>query len=126
MESIRNEQSVAATVSVASPTGALVTDNHGGLLIPIRLSHELLSKGSSQSSDEFVYRVSPDGDVLFKLPLPRYMGTLHDDMVIGENDVAFLTRGSVLIAFDLSGGKELWRWDSKTPDISVFVALREW
>lgn len=53
-----------------------------------------------------------------------YTGTLHDDMVIGENDVAFLTRGTVLMAFDLSEGRELWRWDSKTSDISVFVALR--
>ena len=29
----------------------------------------------------------------------------------------------LLIAFDIGTGKELWRWDSKTPEIEVFAAL---
>jgi hypothetical protein len=123
VESVRNEQSAATPVSVASPTGALVTDNHNGLLIPIRLSHDLHSQGPSESADELVYRVNSEGDVLYKLPLPKYAGPLQDEMVIGSDDVAFATRGGVLIAFDLRAGKEMWRWDSKTPEISVFAAL---
>lgn len=123
VELVRNEQSAAAPVNVASPTGALVTDNHNGLMIPIRLSHDLHSQGPSRSADELVYRMNPDGDVLYKLPLPKYSGPLDDEMVIGNEDVAFATRGGVLIAFDLNTGKELWRWDSKTPEISVFAAL---
>lgn len=67
IESVRNEQSSATKVSVASPTGALVTDNHYGVLIPIRLSHDFHSQGANQLADEFVYRVNADGDVLFKL-----------------------------------------------------------
>ena len=44
-------------------------------------------------------------------------------MVIGENDVAFATRGGLWIAFNVRTGKELWRWDSKAPEITVFAAL---
>jgi hypothetical protein len=91
-------------------------------MIPIRLSHDLHSQGNRESANELVYRMNPDGDVLYKLPLPKYTGPLDDEMVIGSGDVAFATRGGVLIAF-LSAGKELWRWDSKTPEISVFAAL---
>jgi outer membrane protein assembly factor BamB len=123
VESVRNEQSASAPVNVASPTGALVTDNHNGLMIPIRLSHDLHSQGNRESANELVYRMNPDGDVLYKLQLPKYTGPLDDEMVIGSGDVAFATRGGVLIAFDLNAGKELWRWDSKTPEISVFAAL---
>lgn len=123
VESVSSEQSAAAPVNVASPTGALVTDNHNGLLIPIRQSHDIHSQGPSESADELVYRINSNGEVIYKLPLPKYMGPLDDEMVIGNDEVAFATRGGVLIAFDLNAGKELWRWDSKTPEISVFAAL---
>src|SRR6201984_3489731 len=76
VESVRIEQSAMAPVNVASPTGALVTDNHNGLMIPIRLSHDMDSQASNESAEEFVYRVNPDGDVVYKLPLPRYNGRL--------------------------------------------------
>jgi len=123
VESVRNEQSASAPLDVALPTGALVTDNDNGLIIPIRLSHDLRSQSPSKSADEFVYRLNPDGDVLYKFPLPSYTGPLDDEMVIGNGGVAFATRGGVLIAFDLNTGRELWRWDSKTSEISVFAAL---
>jgi outer membrane protein assembly factor BamB len=123
VESVRNEQLAAAPVTVASPTGALVTDNNNGLMIPIRLSKDIHSQGPGQSAEELVYRINPDGDVLYKLPLPKYTGPLDDEMVIGEGDIAFATRGGYLIAFDLNAGKEIWRWDSHTPEISVFAAL---
>jgi len=44
-------------------------------------------------------------------------------MVLGESDTAFATRGGILIAFNQRTGRELWRWDSKTPEIEVFAAL---
>ncbi|MFZ1133434.1 MAG: hypothetical protein WAN69_00720, partial [Candidatus Korobacteraceae bacterium] len=48
---------------------------------------------------------------------------LHDDMVIGNDDIAFATRAGVLIAFNVRSGKDLWRWDSNLPEITVFAAL---
>jgi hypothetical protein len=44
-------------------------------------------------------------------------------MVIGENNVAFATRGNLLVAFNLISGKQLWRWESSESDVSVFAAL---
>jgi hypothetical protein len=44
-------------------------------------------------------------------------------MVLGEIDLGFATRGGILIAFNVRSGKEIWRWDSGTIDISVFAAL---
>jgi outer membrane protein assembly factor BamB len=89
----------------------------------VRLSHNVALGKGSEPADEFVYRVNQDGELVFKFPLPGYTSPLKDDMVIGENNVAFATRGSLLIAFDLVSGKELWRWKSNEPEISVFVAL---
>jgi len=61
--------------------------------------------------------------VLYKFQLPRYAGRLHDAIVIGEHDVAFATRGSILIAFNVRTGEDLWHWESNTEDIEVFAAL---
>jgi hypothetical protein len=55
--------------------------------------------------------------------LPRSLGPLHDEMVLGQDGLGFATRGSSLIAFDVVGGKELWRWNSDTTGIEVFGAL---
>jgi len=55
--------------------------------------------------------------------LPRYSGRRHDETVIGENDVAFTTRGTLLIAFNVRTGEDLWHWESNTPDIEVYAAL---
>ena len=46
-------------------------------------------------------------------------------MVIGNDELGFATRGGVLIAFNVREGKELWRWDSNTDDISVLAALAD-
>lgn len=109
-------------VSVAAPTGGIIPDGLGGLL---------LSVGSSNHSvglqilppDEFIYRLDEDGKLLYKLLLPPYEGARHDDMVLGEGNRGFATRGGVLIAFSVTAGKETWRWDSHISDIQVFAAL---
>jgi hypothetical protein len=43
-------------------------------------------------------------------------------MVLGEKN-GFATRGSLLIAFSIADGREMWRWDAHTPGIEVFAAL---
>jgi len=54
--------------------------------------------------------------------MPKYAGKLHDEMVLGEENVGFATRGGTLVAFRVEDGKEVWRWDSPT-EIEVFAAL---
>lgn len=63
------------------------------------------------------------GEVVYKLPLPKYAGPLKDEMVLGQDGLGFATRGGFLIAFNVQDGKEIWRWDSNTPGIEVFAAL---
>jgi outer membrane protein assembly factor BamB len=109
---------VSVSAITALPTGEIITDGMYGLMMSVRFTG-----AADQTSNEFVYRLDPDGNVLFKLLLPKYNSPLHDEMVIGKGNVAFATRGGVLIAFDLNTGKDLWHWDSGTQEISVFVAL---
>jgi len=123
VEATKTKQPLSAPANVISPTNALVTDNMNGTLIPVRVSHGKTTGNTNESTDEFVYRVNQDGELLYKFPLPKYSGPLKDDMVIGHDNVAFATRGSFLIAFSLVSGKELWRWESSEPEISVFAAL---
>jgi outer membrane protein assembly factor BamB len=123
VEMTKTKQPLSAPTRVVSPTNALVTDNMNGTLIPVRVSHNVTPGNANEPADEFVYRVNQDGELLYKFPLPTYSGSLKDDMVIGEDNVAFATRGSFLIAFSLVTGKDLWRWESNEPEISVFAAL---
>jgi outer membrane protein assembly factor BamB len=123
VEATKTKQPLSAPTSLVSPTNALVTDNMNGTLIPVRASHNVTTGNADEPADEFVYRVNQEGELLYKFPLPKYSGSLKDDMVIGEDNVAFATRGSFLIAFSIVTGKELWRWESSEPEISVFAAL---
>jgi outer membrane protein assembly factor BamB len=123
VETNRTKQPLSAPATVLAPTDAIITDNMNGTLISVQLSHAKASGSMDESVDEFVYRVNQDGELVFRFPLPRYSGARKDDMVIGEDNVAFATRGSFLIAFSLVSGKELWRWQSDESDISVFAAL---
>lgn len=123
VEAIKTRQPLSAPVSMPSPTNALVTDNMNGTLIPVRVARNIASGETNETADEFVYRVNQDGELLYKFPLPKYSGPLKDEMVIGEDNVAFATRGSFLLAFNLISGKELWRWESNEPEIAVFAAL---
>lgn len=58
----------------------------------------------------------------YKLQLPRYAGHLHDEMVLGEQELGFATRGDMLIAFNARDGSEVWRWDSGIPEVKVNMA----
>ena len=123
VDQIKNKQSISAAVYTVSPAGGIMTDNMNGVLIPARWFDDLGSESASTAADDVVYRVAEDGQAIYKFPLPHYTGALHDGMVIREDEVAFATRGGILIAFNLLTGKELWRWDSQTTEISVFAAL---
>jgi len=123
VENYKGEQQLNTPINALSPTNGLMTDNLNGTLIPVQLSHQSGWEGTTSAADEFVYRVDEGGEVAYKYPLPKYTGTLHDDMVIGNDDIAFATRAGILIAFNVRSGKDLWRWDSNLPEITVFAAL---
>lgn len=119
------KEAYSAPVDITYPTTALLTDNMNGTLIPIRTLHTTASKNTGDAPDEFIYRVNRKGELLYRLSLPNYPGALHDEVVIANNELGFATRGGVLIAFNVSEGKELWRWNSDTDDVSVLAALAD-
>jgi hypothetical protein len=123
VEESKGNGPLSEPVSAASPTGSIIPDGLGGVLLPIRWSHNSVVEDVHGLPDELVYRIDENGEVVYRFPLPKYVGSLHDEMVLGEDEIGFATRGSLLIAFNVRNGKEIWHWDSNTPEIEVFAAL---
>jgi hypothetical protein len=109
-------------VLVMSPTGSIIPDGMGGVLLSVRWTHTDIPQKARGPADEFVYRITEDSEMAYKFPLPKYSGPLHDEMVLGENDAGFVTRGSILVAFDLKDGREKWQWDSGGAEIKIHMA----
>jgi outer membrane protein assembly factor BamB len=114
-------------VNVASPTGAIIPDGLGGVLLSIRRSSTAMGDDVHPLTDEFVYRLNENGDVVYKFPLPKHEGKVKDEMVLGENNLGFATRGGTLMAFDVRDGREIWRWNSPKDKetIEVLAALAD-
>jgi outer membrane protein assembly factor BamB len=122
LEESSSSRSFSEPVNVVAPTGAIIPDGLDGILLAVGS----LRTGASALNvppDELIYRVDEDGKLLYKLLLPSSEGQGHNDMVLGQDGLGFTTRGGILIAFSVPDGKELWRWDSQTPNIQVFAAL---
>jgi hypothetical protein len=112
---------LATSITDESPTGDIIPDGFGGVLFSIRR----VSKAAQKTEglvDEFVYRVTEDGELAYKFPLPKYAGKLHDEMVLGEQELGFATRGGMLIAFNVRDGNEVWRWNSGIPEVKINMA----
>jgi hypothetical protein len=107
----------------SSPTGAIIPDGLGGVLLAMRSSHNSPSDRKPPVPAEFIYRINGEGNVLYRSLLPSREGELKDGMVLGENNIGFTTRGTLLIAFHVEDGTEAWRWDSGIQGIEVFAAL---
>jgi hypothetical protein len=110
---------------VSSPTGAIIPDGLGGVLLAVRRSHNSPSDRKPPAPAEFIYRIDGEGNVLYRSLLPSREGELKDGMVLGENNLGFTTRGTLLIAFHVEDGTEAWRWDSGIQGIEVFAALAD-
>jgi outer membrane protein assembly factor BamB len=123
VEAFSGQQTAAAPVISASPTRSITPNAMNGVLIPVRVSDRDTWAGAEKTRDDLVYGLDAEGALLYKAAMPRASGPLHDEMVLGEDDTAFATRGGILVAFDQRTGKERWRWDSHTPEIEVFAAL---
>jgi len=114
--------SVAVPAPDVSPTGDIIPDGFSGVLLSIRASSKASTQKASEPFDEFVYRVTEEGTLAFKFPLPRYVGELDDEMVLGEQDLGFASRGGTLVAFNVKDGTEVWRWNSGIPEVKIIMA----
>jgi outer membrane protein assembly factor BamB len=114
--------SLVTPMIVVSPTGDIIPDGFGGVLFSIRSTSKATTQKTEALFDDFVYRVTEDGELAYKFLLPRYAGHLHDEMVLGEQELGFATRGGMLIAFNVRDGSEVWRWNSGIPDVKVNMA----
>lgn len=118
----KQRTSFAAPITVTSPTGDIIPDGFGGVLLSVRWTHTDVPQKIRSSPDELVYRITDDGEVAYKFPLPKYSGLLHDEMVLGEKDLGFATRGGILVAFNVKDGSEVWQWDSGASEIEINMA----
>jgi hypothetical protein len=111
-----------APLAEASPTGGIIPDGLGGVLLSVRSVSNSAASKTVDSSQEFVYRITEDGSIAYRFPLPPYTGDLHDEMVLGEQDLGFATRGAMLIAFNVRNGSEVWRWNSGISELKINMA----
>ena len=98
VESMKREQAAADPSGTLAPTGAIMTDNMNGLLLPVRWPRNSNHTPSSEPAEELIYRIDPEGHVVYKLPVPPSTGYPTDEMVIVDNELGFATSGSFLIA----------------------------
>jgi hypothetical protein len=112
-------------IADTAPTGGIIPDGPDGVLLAVRKSSGVFGVGTGSVREEFIYRLGPDGKAIYKFSVPAFEGPLHDEMVLGEKDRGFATRGGLLIAFDVQGGKELWRWNSNEREVEVLAALAD-
>ena len=125
VENVAGHSLVSETIAEIAPTGGIIPDGPDGVLLAIRKSSGVSGVGAGSVREEFIYRMGPDGKVIYKFSVPAFEGPLHDEMVLGEKDRGFATRGGLLIAFDVQTGKELWRWNSNEREVEVLLALND-
>jgi hypothetical protein len=77
-------------LTVVQPTGSIIPDGLGGVLLSVGWA-AIDPQTKPRRLDEFVYRLDPDGNILYKLLLPRYDGQLRDEWYSGKT-VAALPR----------------------------------
>jgi outer membrane protein assembly factor BamB len=123
VEESKGTRALSVPVSAPSPTGGIIPDDSGGVLLSIRKPAPSTGNDVARSTEEHVYRLNQNGDFVYKFLLPKYDGKLHDEMLLGQdNVVAFATRGGTLVAFNVQDGKEVWRWDTPQ-EIEAYAAL---
>ena len=124
LEETRQSLPLSESSAVSAPTGAIIPDGLDGVLLSVRKSPAALTADQKRPAEEFVYRLNPEGAVVYRFNLPRYEGKLHDDMVLGEDGLGFVARGGALVAYNVPEGKELWRWTSPQP-VEILAALHD-
>jgi hypothetical protein len=97
-----------APLTLVAPTGEIIPDGLGGVLVSVRRTQVAAFKQKVESAEEFIYRANPEGEVVYHLKLPPYEGALHDGMVLGVGNTGFATRGDIVLKFDVVSGIELF------------------
>ena len=120
-----NTNQLTAPVEISSPTGDIIPDGFGGVLLSVRRPLGSPEDKTAPVFSDYIYRIDGEGKVIYRSLLPRREGELRDGMVLGERNIGFTTRGPLLIAFHVEDGTEAWRWDSGIPGIEVFAALAD-
>ena len=104
------------------PIGDLIPDNEGGVLLSVR-QFPRGPVGAPLISHDYVYRITDEGKLAYKFALPPFHGLRIDEgMVLNEENRAFTTVGGLALCFDLIAGKEVWRYDTRTPKVSITFA----
>lgn len=104
------------------PTGDIIPDNEGGVLLSVRQSPRG-APGAPLICHDYVYRITDEGKLAYKLALPPFPGLRIDEgMVLNDDNRAFTTVGGLVLCFDSITGKEVWRFDSRTPKVSITFA----
>jgi outer membrane protein assembly factor BamB len=123
IETIHQKQPLSQSLTTMAPTRSIATDNMNGTLIPVEAVQQSIWGKEDKQTASFEYRLSPEGQLIYRFKMPQYTGTLHDEIVIAGNNLGFATRGDTLIAFNIETGKDLWHWKSSTDEIEVRAAL---
>jgi hypothetical protein len=73
VEESKNNRPLSESANVASPTGSIIPDGLGGVLLSIRWSYNdlVLVQDVHGSSDELVYRIDENGEVVYRSPMPK-------------------------------------------------------
>src|ERR1017187_3798100 len=74
VEGSKGTRALSEPVSIASPTGGIIPDDSGGVLLSIRKSAASTGNEVTRSIDDFVYRLNYNGDFVYKFLLPKYDG----------------------------------------------------
>jgi hypothetical protein len=75
---------------VASPTGEIIPDGMGGVLLSVRKVRSEVLNNVPPQTDQFVYRITRSGELAYRFALPQSVGRVNDDMVLGGNDTVFV------------------------------------
>lgn len=103
---------------VPAPTGELIDDGSNGVLLSVQIRLRSTVPALVQKKcKEFIYHFTADDKLDYKVALPEYAydGQSSDKIGISEfreSELAFVARGSIVIAFNIESGVERWRWDS--------------
>jgi hypothetical protein len=110
-------------IQTAIPTGDIIVGEVGtGNFLAVRETRQLWHGAAPGTISEFQYRINDDRTVKYRVPVPVSPEGVSTSMLLGEN-FGYTTRGTVVIAFELQEGREVWRWEG-TENLSACIAVK--
>jgi outer membrane protein assembly factor BamB len=117
----------AATTTIAAtlPAGEIIpgnADTGEGNFVAVRKAISRWGANTTAKVEAFEYCVSKNRQVLYRMRVPATTSTSNTTL-LGEERIAFTSRGNVVIAFDQDTGREKWRWEGKSVNVYPHAAL---